>query len=152
MAKNNRNQSGSNRSRSRSDQALFDWRETARERPLATAAAVGAAAAAGAFLWSRRNQISDQISQLSDQIGEWAENMNSERELEIAGSETRFTSALGSGATGEFATTPADSTSSGTSSPSWPAGSKRPGGTGGVNSGTLGGDSLDTRPSGIGPE
>ena len=44
---------------------------TARENPLATAAAVGGAVAAGVFLWSRRNQISDQISDLKDQIVEW---------------------------------------------------------------------------------
>jgi hypothetical protein len=44
---------------------------TAREHPMAAAAAVGGAVAAGVFLWSRRNQISDQIGNLSDQISEW---------------------------------------------------------------------------------
>ena len=50
---------------------------TARDNPLTTAAAVGGAVAAGVFLWSRRNQISDQISNLSDQISEWREGLSS---------------------------------------------------------------------------
>lgn len=45
----------------------------AKERPFTTAAAVGGAVVAGVFLWSRRNQISDQIAGLSDQINEWRE-------------------------------------------------------------------------------
>ncbi len=56
-----------------------DWgvMEIARERPFAAAAAAAGAAAAGLFLWSRRAQISDQLSNLSDQIGEWREGMGS---------------------------------------------------------------------------
>ena len=50
---------------------------TARENPLVTAAAVGGAVAAGLFLWSRRNQISDQIGMLADQIGEWRDSIGS---------------------------------------------------------------------------
>ena len=50
---------------------------TARENPVAAAAAVGGAVAAGVFLWSRRNQISEQIGNLSDQISEWREGMQS---------------------------------------------------------------------------
>lgn len=46
---------------------------TARANPLAAAAAVGSAVAAGVFLWSRRNQISDQIGGLADQVSEWRE-------------------------------------------------------------------------------
>src|SRR6478735_12485858 len=53
---------------------------TARDNPIATAAAVGGAVAAGVFLWSRRNQISDQISNLADQISEWREGMSSDTE------------------------------------------------------------------------
>ena len=49
----------------------------ARENPIAAAAAVGGAVAAGVFLWSRRNQISDQIGNLSDQISEWREGFSS---------------------------------------------------------------------------
>jgi hypothetical protein len=51
--------------------------ELARERPLAAAAAAAGAAAAGLFLWSKRAQISDQLSNLSDQIGEWKDDMMS---------------------------------------------------------------------------
>lgn len=47
------------------------WRETTRDRPVATAAAAAAAVGAGVFLWSRRNQISEQISSLSEQFSEW---------------------------------------------------------------------------------
>jgi hypothetical protein len=56
-----------------------DWgvMELARERPIAAAAAAAGAAAAGLFLWSKRNQISQQLSNLSDQIGDWTENMGS---------------------------------------------------------------------------
>src|SRR4051812_48717460 len=50
----------------------------ARENPLAAAAAIGGAVAAGVFLWSRRNQISDQIGNLSDQFSEWREGMASD--------------------------------------------------------------------------
>jgi hypothetical protein len=66
---NNRNRG------SRSD----DWgvTELVRERPIAAAAAAAGAAAAGLFLWSRRAQISNQLSNLSDQIGEWTENSGS---------------------------------------------------------------------------
>lgn len=49
---------------------------SARDNPLATAAAVGGAVAAGIFLWSRRNQISEQIEYLAYQINEWREGMN----------------------------------------------------------------------------
>ena len=50
---------------------------SARENPVMAAAAVGGAVAAGVFLWSRRNQISDQIGTLSDQISEWREGLSS---------------------------------------------------------------------------
>ena len=56
-----------------------DWgvTELVRERPFAAAAAAAGAAAAGLFLWSRRSQISQQLSNLSDQIGEWTDSMRS---------------------------------------------------------------------------
>lgn len=75
------------------DRSAFSF-DTARENPFAAAAAVGGAVAAGVFLWSRRNQISDQISQLSEQIGEWREGMRSgsaESEFEFAGADEQFT-------------------------------------------------------------
>ena len=57
-----------------------DWgvMEMVRDRPVAAAAAAAGAAAAGLFLWSRRSQISHQLSSLSDQIGEWTDNMRSD--------------------------------------------------------------------------
>jgi hypothetical protein len=56
-----------------------DWgvMEMARERPIAAAAAAAGAAAAGLFLWSKRSEIRNQLSNLSDQISEWTENMSS---------------------------------------------------------------------------
>lgn len=61
---------GSNRSRRNSS---GDWgiMELARERPVAAAAVAAGAAAAGLFLWSKRSQISNQLSNLGEQIGEW---------------------------------------------------------------------------------
>jgi hypothetical protein len=69
----------SERNRSRRSGSGNDWGviDIARERPIAAAAAAAGAAAAGLFLWSRRAQISNQLSNLSDQIGEWTENMGS---------------------------------------------------------------------------
>src|SRR5215213_8097488 len=74
----NKNRGGRNNNPSGRNQ-YSDWgvMEMARERPLAAAAAAAGAAAAGLFLWSRRAQITDQLSNLSDQIGEWTENMSS---------------------------------------------------------------------------
>lgn len=60
------------------------WVDSAKERPMATAAAAAAAVGAGVFLWSRRNQISDQISNLSDQITDWTQSMRSGSEGEMA--------------------------------------------------------------------
>ena len=79
MATNNRGGNrGGNRSRGRNNNPeghnqYSGMMGTARENPIAAAAAVGGAVAAGVFLWSRRNQISDQIGSLSEQITEWRE-------------------------------------------------------------------------------
>ena len=56
-----------------------DWgmMSMVRDRPVAAAAAAAGAAAAGLFLWSRRSQISNQLSNLSDQIGDWTDTMKS---------------------------------------------------------------------------
>src|SRR5690348_16711847 len=86
MATNNRggNRGGGNRGGNRGRNNNPEGRNqysgmmsTARENPIAAAAAVGGAVAAGVFLWSRRNQISDQIGNLSDQISEWREGWQS---------------------------------------------------------------------------
>ena len=58
---------------------------TVRSNPLVTAAALGSAVAAGVFLWSRRNEISDQIADLSDQIAEWREGSQSQESYEVQG-------------------------------------------------------------------
>ena len=73
----NRGRSGRNNNPAGHNQYDRGWTDTARERPLAAAAAVGGAVAAGLFLWSKRTQISDQIASLSDQISEWREGMQS---------------------------------------------------------------------------
>ena len=54
---------------------------TARDNPLAAAAVAGGAIAAGVFLWSRRNQMSNQINGLADQITEWREGTATDRGL-----------------------------------------------------------------------
>ena len=75
-----RSQSNRSRSRSRSssnEPLMSHWTESAKDHPLTTAAAAAGAAAAGVFLWSKRNRISDQISRLSGQVGEWADEMRS---------------------------------------------------------------------------
>jgi len=88
MATNNRGGNrggnrGSNRGRNNNPEGRNQYSGLsgrARENPIATAAAVGGAVAAGVFLWSRRNQISDQIGNLSDQISEWRDNFMSDSE------------------------------------------------------------------------
>jgi hypothetical protein len=76
MAKNN--QRGKNNNPQGRNQYSNSWVDTARERPLAAAATAAAAVGAGVFLWSRRNQITDQLSSLTDQISEWREGMSSD--------------------------------------------------------------------------
>jgi hypothetical protein len=44
---------------------------------MAAAAVAAGAAAAGLFLWSKRSQISNQLSNISEQIGEWTDNFGS---------------------------------------------------------------------------
>lgn len=68
--RNNNNPEGHN-------QYTNDWMATAKDRPFTSAAAAAAAVGAGVFLWSRRNQISEQIGRLSDQITDWADDMRS---------------------------------------------------------------------------
>ncbi|HET7816827.1 MAG TPA: hypothetical protein VFK58_04550 [Sphingomicrobium sp.] len=75
MARNNRG--GRNNNPEGRNQYSSGWMDTARDRPLAAAATAAAAVGAGVFLWSRRNQISEQLSHLSDQISEWSEGMRS---------------------------------------------------------------------------
>jgi len=92
MARNN----NSNRNRGRNNnpegknQYNSGWLDTARERPIAAAATAAAAVGAGVFLWSRRSTISDQISNLSEQITDWKDSMGSsgsEDEFEMTGAQ-----------------------------------------------------------------
>ena len=73
----NRGRSGNNNNPEGNNQYDRGFVGTAKERPFTAAAAVGGVVAAGVFLWSRRNQISDQISGLSDQISQWREGQSS---------------------------------------------------------------------------
>ena len=64
-----------------------DWgvMDMVRERPVAAAAAAVGAAATGLFLWSKRSQISDQLSNLSDQISDWRDSSGSGQMDDTAG-------------------------------------------------------------------
>ena len=81
MARSN-NRGGSNRgSRNNNPSGRNQYSsgvmDIARDRPIAAAAVAAGAAAAGLFLWSKRTQISDQLSNLSDQFSKWREGMGS---------------------------------------------------------------------------
>ena len=76
MARNNRSGRNNNPS-GRNQYSSWGVMDLARDRPVAAAAATVGAAAAGLFLWSKRAQISEQLSSLSNQIGEWREGMQS---------------------------------------------------------------------------
>ena len=78
MATNNRggnrqgNRTRSNRNNNPEGRNQYSGvRGTLRENPFTAAVAAGGAVAAGVFLWSRRNRISDQLGSLSDQIADW---------------------------------------------------------------------------------
>ena len=82
MASNNRGGRG-NRGRNNNPEGRNQYSggvmDLYRERPLTTALGAAAAVGAGVFLWSRRNQISDQLSNISDQLVEWKDTMGSNR-------------------------------------------------------------------------
>ena len=80
MARNQGNRSrnrGRNNNPEGRNQYSSGMMDMARERPVTTALGAAAAVGAGVFLWSRRAQISDQLTNLSEQITDWAENMRS---------------------------------------------------------------------------
>ena len=93
MPRNN-NRGGRNNNPSGRNQ-YSDWGviEMARERPFTAAATAVGAAAAGLFLWSRRTQISDQMSDLSNRFGEWSDTMRSNGEGGDFSSDSDSTSA-----------------------------------------------------------
>ena len=82
MARNNQRGRRNNNPEGR-NQYSGSWMESARDRPMAAAATAAAAVGAGVFLWSKRNQISEQLSNLSDQISEWTETMRSSSQDEF---------------------------------------------------------------------
>jgi len=77
MARSNSRGGRNNNPNGRNQYSDWGMVDLVRDRPVAAAAAAAGAAAAGLFLWSRRSQISNQLSSLSDQIGEWTQNMTS---------------------------------------------------------------------------
>src|SRR5438067_13626983 len=87
------NRGGGNNNPSGRNQYSGGVLDLARERPLAAATAAAGAAAAGLFLWSRRAQISNQLSNLSDQIGQWTENLGSGEGDDTAGLTTNGSTA-----------------------------------------------------------
>src|SRR3954471_23720133 len=111
MAANNRggNRGGGNRSRSGRNHnpegrnQYSGVMSTARDNPLATAAAVGGAVAAGVFLWPRRNQVSHQIGNLADQIGEWRDNLGSDSDFGSQGGSSGGSFMASSGSSGRGA-------------------------------------------------
>ena len=85
---------GSRSSRSSRDDWSVGVMDMARERPVAAATIAVGAAAAGLFLWSKRAQISNQLNNLSDQVGKWTERVGNDigddaAGLAIAGSTNR---------------------------------------------------------------
>ena len=77
MAKSNSRGGRNNNPSGRNQYSDWGVIEMARERPFTAAATAVGAAAAGLFLWSRRTQISDQMSDLSNRFGEWSDTMRS---------------------------------------------------------------------------
>ena len=77
MATNNRTRGSDGKNNNPAGHNQYDrsWLDSAKDRPFTAAAAIGGAVAAGVFLWSKRNQISDQLEGLSGQLNEWRENM-----------------------------------------------------------------------------
>ena len=80
MAANNRGNRGGNR-RQAGQNNNPEGRNQYSGSPLAKAATIGGAVAAGIFLWKRRDQISEQLSTIAEQIGEWRDRMVSEDEV-----------------------------------------------------------------------
>jgi len=78
MPRNSNRGGRNNNSRGRNQYSDWGVIELVRERPLAATAAAAGAAAAGLFLWSKRTQISDQLSSLSDQFSEWKDRSGSD--------------------------------------------------------------------------
>ncbi|NUR46145.1 MAG: hypothetical protein HOP91_08340 [Sphingomonas sp.] len=112
MARNNRGRNNNPSGRNQYSDGVMDM---ARERPFTAAAVTAGAAAAGLFLWSKRTQIGDQLSSLSEQMNEWTLNMRSSDSSAFFGGESRDQSdiaeeALTLKSTGKKTKRPVDST------------------------------------------
>ena len=119
MARNNQRGRRNNNPSGR-NQYSSDWMDSVRERPMASAAAAAAAVGAGVFLWSKRNQISEQISRLSDQISDWSDERGwtgNSGEMAMAGGmdETSSTGSSGTNSSRSGRSTSGRSGTSGTS-------------------------------------
>jgi hypothetical protein len=121
MARNN-NRSRNNNPTGR-NQYSSDWMSTVKERPIAASAVAAASVGAGVFLWSKRNALSEQMSNLSSQISDWTESMRSsgsEDEYEMSdsspsGAATGTSSSRTSRSTGSRSTSTRGKTSPGMS-------------------------------------
>ena len=112
MARNNRGRNNNPSGRNQYSGGVMDM---ARERPFTAAAVTAGPAAAGLFLWSKRTQIGDQLSSLSEQMNEWTLNMRSSDSSAFFGGESRDQSdiaeeALTLKSTGKKTKRPVDST------------------------------------------
>ena len=71
------NTRGRNNNPTGRNQYSSDWMSAVKDRPMTAAAVAAASVGAGVFLWSKRNALSEQMSNLSSQISDWTENMRS---------------------------------------------------------------------------
>jgi hypothetical protein len=105
VASNKRNNRGRNNNPEGRNQYSGGVMDVARDRPFTAALGAAAAVGAGVFLWSRRNQISDQLSNLSDQIVEWRDSMGSDDFGDSDfGSDALVTGSRGSGSSANLGT------------------------------------------------
>lgn len=97
MARNTRGGRPRSGSGNRANDRTGGVMEIARERPMAAAAVAAGAAAAGLFLWSKRSQISTQLSNISEQIGEWTDNFGAGSSFESNDDTAGVTSSTSTG-------------------------------------------------------
>lgn len=84
------NNRGRNNNPTGRNQYSNDWMDAVKERPVAAAAVAAASVGAGVFLWSKRNALSEQMSNLSSQISDWTQSMRSseDEDFETAGADS----------------------------------------------------------------
>ena len=109
MVQTSQNHPGSSGRNSQQPHTRGSWAESAKGRPIATAAAVGGAVAAGAFLWSQRDRI-------GNQVGQWSEKMRGQQDSSSSrmsgqssapmGAETRSQPDIATAGTSSMASSP----------------------------------------------